>query len=289
MKSRPTFARRYWRLTTVLYSSCITLWTFGFAAPGETASKTNSIKTNTPIKHLIILIGENRGFDHAFGIYTPAGKDQKISNLLSKGIVNADGSPGPNFSSVPQFSVAAQSAWYFGAPNNAKFKYTNSTGTNLQPQPNTNGAPSAPSTTGAPFTSVAVVQATGEADISNEDANLLTTGATGLPNDVLDMRIPNAGNVVGPFMLLGPQISDDDYTGDMTHRFYQAAQQQDCSIANATTKNPTGCLNDLFPFVMDTYARGANQGNFSEGNEMGFYNTAQDQAACSSNSLTGSR
>jgi phospholipase C len=280
MKSRPTFARRDWRLTTVLYSSCIALLTFGFPAPGETANKTDHIKTNTPIKHLIILIGENRGLDHAFGVYTPAGKDQTISNLLSKGIVNADGSPGPNFSSVPQFSVAAQSTWYFGAPNSAKFKYTNSAGTNLQPQPNTNGAPSAPSTTGAPFTSVAVVQATGEADISNEDANLLTTGATGLPDDVLDTRIPNAGNIIGPFMLLGPEISDDDYTGDMTHRFYSAAQQQDCSLVNATTENPTGCLNDLFPFVMDTYARSTTaQGNFSEGNEMGFYNMAQDEAA----------
>jgi hypothetical protein len=39
-------------------------------------------------------------------------------------------------------------------------------------------------------------------------------------------------------------------TGDMTHRFFQAAQQQDCSLANATKANPTGCLNDLFAFVL---------------------------------------
>jgi phospholipase C len=276
MSSTPNVVRRDWRMTTALYSSIMALSTLGFATTGATAEPT----TKTPIKHLIVLIGENRGLDHTFGVYKPAGKDEKISNLLSKGIVKADGSPGPNFSTVPQFSVAGQPTWYFGAPNAAKFKYTNSFGTNLQPQPNTNGAPSAQTNTGAPFTSVEVVAATGEADIEEEDYNLLTTGATGLPNDVPDTRIPNLNNIVGPFMLLGPQISDDDYTGDMTHRFYQAAQQQDCSIVNATKENPTGCLNDLFSFVMDTYARSATkQGNFSEGNEMGFYNMAQDEVA----------
>jgi phospholipase C len=84
---------------------------------------------------------------------------------------------------------------------------------------------------------------------------LLTTGATGLPSDALDTRIPGAGTLPnGPFVLKGMNISDDDYTGDMTHRFYQAFQQQDCSIVNATKDNPSGCLNDLFPFVMATYS-----------------------------------
>src|ERR1700731_3611485 len=54
-------------------------------------------KTATPIKHVIILIGENRGLDHTFGVYKPKGQGQTISNLMSKGIVNEDGTPGPNF------------------------------------------------------------------------------------------------------------------------------------------------------------------------------------------------
>jgi phospholipase C len=29
-------------------------------------------------------------------------------------------------------------------------------------------------------------------------------------------------------------------------------QQSDCSIRNATEDNPTGCLNDLYPFVITT-------------------------------------
>jgi phospholipase C len=57
--------------------------------------------TATPIEHVIVLVGENRSFDHLFGVYTP-GAGQSIDNLLSRGIVNADGSPGPNFFDAAQ-------------------------------------------------------------------------------------------------------------------------------------------------------------------------------------------
>jgi phospholipase C len=264
-----------WRLTTALYTSILAVSAFGLGTGAIGAPDTNpadQIHTASPIKHVIILIGENRGVDHTFGVYKPKGKGQTISNMLSKGIVNIDGTPGPNFSLAQQFSVAGQPSWYFGAPDAAKTPYGP---TNLMPQPNTNGAPSAQSTTGAPFTSVAIVQALGETDINVGDQELLTTGATGLPDGVLDTRVPGAGTLPpGPFQLQGPNLTDDDYTGDMTHRFFQAAQQQDCSIANATKANPTGCLNDLFPFVMATYSAT----NKSEGNEMGFYNAEQDEA-----------
>jgi len=105
-------------------------------------------ETLSPIKHVIILIGENRGLDHTFGVYKPKGKNQTISNLLSKGIVNEDGTPGPNFSLAQQFSVAGQPSYYIGAPNVAKSAYG---ATNTMPQPNTNGAPTGQSATGAPF------------------------------------------------------------------------------------------------------------------------------------------
>ena len=57
--------------------------------------------TATPIEHVIMIIGENRTFDHVFATYRPKA-GQSISNLLSKGIVNADGTPGPNFSLASQ-------------------------------------------------------------------------------------------------------------------------------------------------------------------------------------------
>ena len=228
----------------------------------------NKVKTASPIKHVIVLIGENRGLDHTFGIYKPKGKGETISNILSKGIVNEDGTPGPNFAQSQQFSVAMQPSYYIGAPANAKFPYGSS---NLMPQPNTNGAPTAQSDTGGPFKTIA--EASVEKDMDPADLDILTTGATGLPTGSLDSRIPGAGGLNGPFPLQGMAINDDDYTGDTTHRFYQDWQQYDCSVANVTKTNSSGCLNDLFPFVMVTYAK-----NNSQGSSMGFYNAEQGEA-----------
>jgi len=62
-------------------------------------------RTATPIKHVIVLIGENRTFDNVYATYVPK-HGQHVSNLLSKGIVNADGSPGPNHALSTQFKLA---------------------------------------------------------------------------------------------------------------------------------------------------------------------------------------
>src|ERR1700743_1250568 len=107
---------------------------------GKDKDPTDKLKTASPIKHVIVLIGENRGLDHTFGVYKPKGKGETISNLLSKGIVNEDGTPGPNFKLSQQFSVAPQPAYYIGAPDNAKTPYSAGS---LMPQPNTAGTPSA--------------------------------------------------------------------------------------------------------------------------------------------------
>ncbi len=52
--------------------------------------------THTPIKHVIIIVGENRTFDNLFGGYQPVA-GQSVDNLLSRGIVKADGTPGRAF------------------------------------------------------------------------------------------------------------------------------------------------------------------------------------------------
>jgi phospholipase C len=64
--------------------------------------------TATPIKHVIVIIGENRTFDHVFATCKPR-HGERISNLLSKGIVNEDGTPSPNFSLASQ-STATDTA-----------------------------------------------------------------------------------------------------------------------------------------------------------------------------------
>ena len=61
-----------------------------------TAGAIEQVKTVTGIEHVIVIVGENRSFDNLFATYQP-GKGQSIANLLSKGIVKKDGSPGRNF------------------------------------------------------------------------------------------------------------------------------------------------------------------------------------------------
>src|SRR5215475_4291806 len=59
--------------------------------------------TATPIKHVIVIIGENRTFDNIYATYQP--KHGNVWNLLSRGIVKADGSPGPSASLATQFQI----------------------------------------------------------------------------------------------------------------------------------------------------------------------------------------
>src|SRR5271154_6448604 len=173
--------RRLWRLTAAVCAFSTFAWSTGFAANKDMCT---SVKTASPIKHVIILIGENRGLDHTFGVYKPKGSGQTISNLLSKGIVNEDGTPGPNFAQAQQFSVAAQTSYYIGAPAIGKSPYSP---TNPMPQPNTNGAPTAQSDTGAPFKSIA--EASVEKDIDPSSLDILTTGFTNLTAGTLDTRV----------------------------------------------------------------------------------------------------
>ena len=66
----------------------------------------NDNNTASPIKHVIIIIGENRSFDHVFATYTPSNNTDTVLNLLSEKIVNADGSPGPNYGKAIQYSAS---------------------------------------------------------------------------------------------------------------------------------------------------------------------------------------
>jgi phospholipase C len=215
----------------------------------------------SPIKHVIVLIGENRSFDHSFGTYVPKA-GQTVSNLLSKGIINADGTPGPNFAASAQQQAAAQAAFWI-APD-SKTPYA------TLPPPSTSSAPSAQRTTSPPF--VTGLDLSAETDMDPSQLFLLTTGATGLPARTVDTRIPNAANLPnGSFQLTSPTLPYDSYSGDIIHRFYQMWQQADCSVGNATAANPAGCLLDLFPFVATTFSTSDN----GVGSMMAFTNVQQ--------------
>ena len=77
------------------------------AAPGLPAQayeRDAAHAPRTPIEHVIVVIGENHSFDNVFGAYQ-APHGQRIDNLLAKGIINADGTPGKNFARAGQQQV----------------------------------------------------------------------------------------------------------------------------------------------------------------------------------------
>jgi phospholipase C len=223
--------------------------------------------TATPIKHVIILIGENRTFDNIYGMYRPH-HGQSVSNLLSKGIVNGSGMTVLNTKAQQSFIQQPYPSKYF-------IDFHATTGRTpypILPQPNTAYVPTAPgplSQGQGPFdSSVADSQLPRiEPSFEFEDLGLLRTGASGLPMFTEDTRIGNASNLPnGEFQITGASLSYDTYTGDMVHRLFHMWQQSDCSRANATPDNPSGCLNDLYPFV------GVARNDGSGSNAMGFYN-----------------
>lgn len=71
-------------------------------------------KARTPIEHVIVVVGENRTFDNLFGVYQPP-RGQTVWNLLSRGIVRKDGTPGPNFHLAMQ-QMADNSGGYSPVP-----------------------------------------------------------------------------------------------------------------------------------------------------------------------------
>jgi phospholipase C len=240
----------------------------------------NDGKTITPIKHVIIIVGENRSFDQVFATYAPPAGT--ALNLLSEGIVKADGTPGANAALATQ-NAASDTKSYSIAPGNKK-PYTTG-GANAFPPVMTGSAPEyASDSDPAPFATIAAAEKY-DYGLETGDYNILTTGATGLAKYSIDTRFPNAATPSNHPFQLTPGISYDDYAASPVHRFYQMFQQLDCSGKHATAANPSGCLNDLFPWVEVTVGAGSNGGaqpsgftdqSTGEGStSMGFYNVQQ--------------
>src|SRR5271156_3723145 len=84
--------------------SGIALFQFALGGPVANAQDRPN-ETRTPIKHVIVIIGENRSFDHVFATYLPK-NGESVWNLLSEGIVHKSGAPGPNFYKAEQHAAA---------------------------------------------------------------------------------------------------------------------------------------------------------------------------------------
>src|SRR5215472_2623312 len=237
--------------------------------------------TTTPIKHVIVLIGENWTFDSIFATYRPK-EGQTVGNLLSRGIVTASGDPGPNFALSKQ-SVINQPfppAYFIDALSTAgKTAYEQAPGTPSFPPPNTAYIPTAPGGLDqgqGPFDPTLVPDSllpTIEPSLAPRDLRLLRTGATGLPMFTTDTRVTNSTTLPnGVFPSSSATRPYDSYVGDMVHRLFHMWQQSDCNVMNATATNPSGCLNDLYPFV------GVARNDGSGSNAMSFLNVQQGDA-----------
>ena len=251
--------------------------------PQSAYAQTDAPATTTPIKHVIVIIGENRTFDHVYATYKPK-KGETVSNLLSKGIINANGKPGPNYSLSAQFSALDDTSSGGTFSNSPQSKSIYGT---LPPA--LAGGPEKPSVAGpAPFTTLKVAKLA-DTGLAAAYDKFLVTGATGIAGGKVDTRINDATSLrEGVFQLTGEKMPYDAYTASPVHRFFQMWQQTDCNVDYATLDNPSGCLNDLFPWVETTVGTGSNgaaqPSNFTdtttgEGSAaMSFYNMARGDA-----------
>ena len=97
-----------------VFATVMSALSLGASMPADADPSVKEIKTATPIKHVIIIVGENRSFDHLFATYEPKDRTRRCATSCPRGIINADGAPGPNFAKAHQFKIAS-------APNGGKF------------------------------------------------------------------------------------------------------------------------------------------------------------------------
>lgn len=272
--SQPKFSSRNLALKSgALFLSALQV--FATCPTNANAQDNNaSTRTRTPIKHVIVIIGENRTFDNIFATYVPK-KGQTVHNLLSEGVVNADGTPGPNYSRAEQYSAVDSHGEGFETAPMYKSLYT------LLPLPLA-GGPTTPA-----ISTIAEAEQV-ENGLAPGYYQYLTTGGTGLKSGRPDTRVLNYSDLPpGPFQLT-PGVPYDAYAASPVHRFYQMWQELDCDAAYSTKWNPSGCRADLFPWVETSIGAGSNgktqpkpftEESTGEGSAaMGFYNMQQGDA-----------
>jgi acid phosphatase len=205
------------------------------ARPGQPA-------TTTPIKHVVVIIGENHSFDNVFATYQPP-RGQYIRNLLSEGIVTKNGNPGPNYARASQLTAVNTKTYTLTPKITGKYK--------TLPAPNTTYV--APACDGLPENSTD------------------TRFPASLPNGPFQITasVPYFDSRV-EYSSLGQCEFFGAYTGDPIHRFYQMWQQSAAFHDRLATWviNTAGDDNGAIP----------PEPIYQGGVQMGFYNMAQGDA-----------
>jgi phospholipase C len=198
--------------------------------------------TATPIKHVIVVIGENHTFDNVFGTYeAPAG--QSVRNLLSEGIVAASGGPGLSVSSATQQTASDTSSYQVSPQRTGAYP--------TLPQPN----------------STYVAQAC-DGQTGNSPDSRFPSGLVNAPYQITKY-VPYFDDH-GQYSKFGTCEFNGAYVGDPIHRFYQMYQQV------------SGGKNDLWTWVHQTAGddNGAIPPSpiYQGALDMGFYNMAAGDA-----------
>jgi phospholipase C len=245
----------------------LAMFQFAVAAPFASAATEGKPSpddaTTTPIKHVIVIIGENRSFDHVFATYEPKSGDS-IRNLLSERIIELDSNkhaiPGPNFNKAQQFFATDTDTFLLSPPTKQYPK-------NVLPAPLV-GGPSGqygyfsgtPACPGYPKLNPVECAAISEVGLPAGSYAALASGGTGETSHTPDQRITDVTSLpAGPFQITnGTTFTYDDYAASPVHRFYQMQQQLNCSLSKANRNNPSGCDGKLFSFVEVTVGAGTN-------------------------------
>jgi phospholipase C len=194
-------------------------------------------------------------------------------NLLSEGIIHADGTPGPNYAKAHQFKIVS-------APNGGKF-FSSADLVDKQlystlPAPDVDGVGPV-----SPYAGILAIPG-GNPGLPAQDQLLFGTGGTDLGFTLgPDIRITDVNNLLpGPFQLTGPTMPYDAFAGDTIHQYFQMVQQMDCAIdeEHVSKDNPTGCLHDLQSAVTTTFSTPLNGTPHDTGQTMEFFNMQNDDA-----------
>ncbi|HZQ21980.1 MAG TPA: alkaline phosphatase family protein [Terriglobales bacterium] len=259
MLSRSFLARARQHFTVAI--SVLTL----LANLGVPTPAAAQIQTATPIKHVVIIFGENRTFDHVFATYQPK-SGESVSNLLSKRIVDANGKPGPNYSLSNQYQAVVKDVFSIHPTNKTLFVHN---------PPVVAGGASTPY-----FANTQQAKLTERGALPSSYYQFLLTGGTGLPAYASpDTRIPNDLSLPSGVFQLTPGVGYDAYANSPVHRFFQMWQQLDCSAAYATSDNPSGCLSDLFPYVEVSIGAGSDGSSGSTAPPTSFLSTGEGSTA----------
>ncbi len=233
-----------------------------FASAADPARPSPDARTTSPIKHVIVIIGENRSFDHVFATYVSPSGDS-VDNLLSEGIISLGANnaavPGPNFGKAQQLFATDTDTFLLSPPTQ---EFPN----NILPAPLVGGpsgqygyfsgspaCPTLPSLTPAECAQVT------EVGLPTGTGSALASGGSLQTKYTPDERITNVTSLpAGPFQITGPTFPYIDYAASPVHRYYQMRQQLNCSPFQATRENPSGCNAQLFSYVEVTVGAGTN-------------------------------